>query len=248
MSDNFFVDDIEKEAMILSLIAGWTKSRGGIDASVLRGQGAAHCLFTHEIGKIPRKRESFYWNCENIADNALKFHGNQPHVLSIFGVSNETHRHLLSKGYKVMARETYMYRYLDAGEPVWNDTVIQIRTREQADWYNNQKGTLFIKPIHLNNPDIYDFYTEHEGIMTSHARAIRSGNYLVIDDVHTKPEYRRRGLATILLSTITSVALLEKLKALILISSEEGVSLYLRENYQLGSSLTVYQITAEKDS
>ncbi|MDE9483925.1 GNAT family N-acetyltransferase [Xenorhabdus bovienii] len=245
MSDNLFVDDTEKEAMILSLIAGWAKSRGGADVAVLREQGVAHCLFTCEIGKIPRKRESFYWNCENIADDALKFHGNQPHFLSVFGVSNETHERLLSENYKVIARETYMYRYLGAEEPAVNDTVIRVSTHEQADWYNNQKGTLFTKPMHLNDPDIYDFYTEHEGIMTSHARAIRAGNCLVIDDVHTKPEYRRKGLATTLLSAITSVALLENLKALMLISSEEGVPLYLRENYQLGSSLTVYQITAE---
>ncbi|KLU15824.1 MULTISPECIES: GNAT family N-acetyltransferase [Xenorhabdus] len=236
----FFSDDIEKEAMILSLIAGWAKSRGGVDVSVLREHGAVHCLFAHAIGKIPRERESFYWNCENIADDAAKFNGNQAHFLSIFGVSNKTHESLLAANYKVIAHETHMYRYLDAEEPAVNDTVIRVRTREQADWYNDQKGTLFIKPVHLNDPDVYDFYTEYEGIMTSHARAIRSGNYLVIDDVHTRPEYQRKGLATTLLSVITSVALLEKLRALTLISSKAGVPLYLHDNYQLGPSLTVY--------
>ncbi|MDC9594778.1 GNAT family N-acetyltransferase [Xenorhabdus sp. IM139775] len=239
MSGNFFSGDIE-EAMILSLIAGWAKSRGGTDVSVLREHGAIHCLFAQAIGKIPRERESFYWNCEDIAGNAAKFHGNHPHFLSVFGVSNKTHERLLSENYKVISRETHMYKYLDAEEPTVNDAVIRVSTREQADWYNDQKGTLFIKPIHLSDPDMYDFYTEHKGIMTSHARAIRSGNYLVIDDVHTRPEYRRKGLAMTLLSAITSVALLRQFRALTLISSKAGVPLYLRDNYQSGPSLTVY--------
>ncbi|MEQ1966505.1 GNAT family N-acetyltransferase [Xenorhabdus nematophila] len=240
MSCNFFSGDIEKEAMILSLISGWAKSRGDADVSVLREHGAVHCLFTHAIGKIPRERESFYWSCENIMDDASKFHGNQPHFLSVFGVSRKVHESLLSANYRVIAHETHMYRYLDTEEPAVNNTVIRVSTREQADWYNDQKGTLFIKPVHLSDPDVYDFYTEYEGIMTSHARAIRSGHYFVIDDVHTRPEYRRKGLATTLLSVITSVAILEKLRALTLISSKTGVPLYLRDNYQLGSSLTVY--------
>ncbi|WP_141696543.1 GNAT family N-acetyltransferase [Pseudomonas sp. S3E12] len=235
-----FQSNPERDAIMQALITGWAKSRGGSHVSVTHGSGISHCIFEYPIGKRARDRETFCWGGLELVDSVTEFHQSKHHFLSVFGIDVKTHERLLMKGYDIVARETHMYKSISKNAPSPCCAVNRVLSQEEADWYNAQKGSIFIQPEHIADPDVYDFYTRERGIMTSHARAIRVGTFLVVDDVQTHPDFRRKGLASYLLATITSVAQQNQMYALTLISSDEGLPLYSRDNYEKGLSLTVY--------
>lgn len=98
----------------------------------------------------------------------------------------------------------------------------------------------FISDFHFNDSTIVDFYIEDAGVLASCARAIRSGEYLVVDKVETHSSYRRKGLAGEILAAVNRLAVEMKVRRLILIATEMGIPLYLRNDYQHRCSLTVF--------
>ncbi|QHE97954.1 GNAT family N-acetyltransferase [Pseudomonas cannabina pv. alisalensis] len=225
------------------LITGWAKSRGGSGVSVEHASGISHCFFEYSIGKNARNRETFCWGTLNCIDSIIQFHKKKYHFLSVFDIDIETHKQLLLNGYKLVARETHMYKAIPDNVHSPNFSVKRVSSKEEADWYNSQKESSFIKPEHIVDPDVFDFYTRDRDIMTSSARAIRVGRFWVVDDVQTHPAFRRRGMASNLLVTITSFAQMDKTCILTLISSSEGLPLYVRDGYIKGLSLNVYSST-----
>lgn len=230
----------EYDAMMHALVAGWAKSRAGDEVSMTLGPGYAHCIFTHPIGKASRNRESFYWNCDNILLTSKDFHGENPHFLSVMGVKQVVQENLLTAGYQLLTRETQMYRDVSKKNPHIHDMVRRVVTCEEAEWYNGEKKNNFITNPQSLDHHIYDLYIRQNNIMTSHARAIHRGNYFIIDDVYTHPDYRRKGLASCLLSAINHEASLVNAKTLTLISSNAGIPVYLRNNFLQGQPLTLY--------
>lgn len=169
-------------------------------------------------------------------------YANEFHFLSVFGVNKTLHEQILNEGYSVLTSETQMFCRLINELHSSGAAVKVISTLEQVDWYNRQRDKIVISKNQFLDRDIYDFYTEDNGILTSFARGICVNEYMVIDDVQTKPEYRRQGLATTILSTIKTEAHKRKLNGLTLISSEAGSFLYAKNNFQTEMTLTVYTV------
>lgn len=240
MTINHPINGYMNDETISSLVKGWAKSRAGEDVSIVFGSGFAHCIFKYPIGKSSRTRESFYWNCKDIIQDAKDFHGKNNHFLSVFSINEMVEKELLTAGYTFLVNETHMYRDVSRVNIQTDEIVRRVMNAEQAKWYNNQKKTNLIKNPESLDDNIYDFYIRDNNIMTAYARAIHSGQYFIIDDVHTHPEHRRKGLASYLLSAINRQALLANAKALTLISSDEGISLYLKSNFLKGQPLKVY--------
>lgn len=234
-------DNNDCNKQIRAFIQGWSKLRGHSGVNIQWEDHAAHCVFPNPIGSIPRKRESFFWNLQELSFEKLRsMYANEFHFLSVFGVNKTLQEQILKEGYSVLISETQMFCHL-TNELRSPDTAVKIiSTLEEVDWYNTQRGKIIISPNQFLDPDIYDFYTEENGILTSFARGICINEYMVIDDVQTKPEYRRLGLATSILSIIKAEAHKRKIHGLTLISSEAGSLLYSKNNFQIGMTLTVY--------
>lgn len=228
---------------IRAFIQGWSKLRGHSGVSIQWEDYSAHCEFLNPIGNIQRKKESFFWNFQQLNFEKLRsMYANEFHFLSVFGVNKTLHEQILNEGYSVLTSETQMFCRLINELHSSGAAVKVISTLEQVDWYNRQRDKIVISKNQFLDRDIYDFYTEDNGILTSFARGICVNEYMVIDDVQTKPEYRRQGLATTILSTIKTEAHKRKLNGLTLISSEAGSFLYAKNNFQTEMTLTVYTV------
>ncbi|MGR7464316.1 GNAT family N-acetyltransferase [Klebsiella aerogenes] len=228
--------------LVQPLITGWAKSRAGKDVTVIHEHGRTHCVFKTPIGGQSRDRESFYWENTDIIESARNFHQERQHFLSIFGNENLPDTVVSAAGYKLLVREMLMYRPVRKDLNSGETSVKRISHSDEADWFNQQKGHKFILPEHLDDNDVYDFYTCDGGVLTSCARAIHQNNFFVVDDVHTHPEYRRKGLASQILTEIATTAFQAGAYAEILIASEGGIPLYLKEHFLAVAPLRVFGI------
>lgn len=231
------------DLLMQPLITGWAKSRGGKDVTVIHEHGHTHCVFKTPIGGQSRDRESFYWERTSIIESAYTFHQERKHYLSIFGNESLSDATLFAAGYKLLAVEMLMYRPVDKNLNSMGGGINRVQSPEEAEWFNQQKGRKFILTDHLNDHNVYDFYTCDDGVLTSCARAIHQDNFFVVDDVHTHPEYRRKGLASGILTEIAATAFRAGAHAEILIASEGGIPLYVKEQFRSISPLRVFGMT-----
>lgn len=233
----FLVND----AMLQALISGWAKSRGGNDVSVMHQSGCSHCVFKLPIGVRSRDRESFYWRADGDIALARKFHKGRHHYLSVLSTNALPDALLTAAGYQFCAQELLMYRAFAGTETFATTLPVQrVQTAEQAEWYNLQRGFKVIRPEHLNDVQVYDFYTRHHAQMSSYARAIQQDDWFIVDDVLTHPDHRRKGLASALLQEIAAAAQRAGAKGIILIASQTGIPLYERENFSAVVPTRVY--------
>lgn len=232
---------LQMEMMRQATIEGWALSRGGDEVTLSAFHGGVHCVFVHPTGVIPRNRESWYWQSKNILSSASQFHHDKPHFLSVYDVTPQTHQELLANNYSVVGRNLHMFRSPTAGEFSATCKVKCVTSQRKADWFNRQEGEIAVRPDLLRNPQVYDFYTEQDGLLTSRARAIHRGDYMVIDRVHTRENFERQGLASSLIAEIARLARKVNAFALTLIASEAGIPLYQHHHYLSGDSLTLYQ-------
>jgi ribosomal protein S18 acetylase RimI-like enzyme len=230
------------DALVQPLITGWAKSRGGKDVTVIHEHGHTHCVFKTPIGSQSRDRESFYWNAPSIVESVRNFHRERHHYLSVFGNENLSDATLTAAGYKLLVREMLMCRPVAAGLYSTAVSVKRVQGADEADWFNRQKGHKFILPEHLNNNEVFDFYTCDGGVLTSYARAIYQNHVFVVDDVQTHPEYRRKGLASGMLAEIAATASQAGAHFELLIASEGGVPLYLKEHFYPVAPLRVFSL------
>ncbi|MEZ2605022.1 GNAT family N-acetyltransferase [Kluyvera intermedia] len=235
-------NEILNDALVQPLITGWAKSRGGKDVKVIHEHGHTHCVFKTPVGGMSRDRESFYWRGPSIVKSAHSFHQDRHHYLSIFGNDTLSDTTLAAADYKLLVREMLMCRPVGTGLCSTTVSVKRVQNADEADWFNQQKGHKFILPEHLSDNDVFDFYTCHDGLLTSYARAIHQNNFFVVDDVQTHPEYRRRGLASGILAEIAVTASRVGAHTEILIASEGGVPLYLREQFHPIAPLRVFSL------
>lgn len=231
------------DALLHTLISGWAKSRGGDDVNVVHGPGHTHCVFRSPPGGLSRDRESFYWHDPEIIESARRYHQGKHHYLSILGNDALPDAALAAAGYKLLAREMLMYRPVSAADSPVKVPVKRVHNTEEANWFNQQKGRSFILPGHINDSDVYDFYTCQDGLLTSYARAIHQNNLFVVDDVQTHPDHRRKGLASAMLAEIAGAASRAGASAEILIASQGGIPLYLREQYRAMAPLRVFGLS-----
>lgn len=230
------------DALVQPLITGWARSRGGKNVTVVHEQGHTHCIFKTPIGGQSRDRESFYWNDSGIVESVRHFHQDRPHYLSVFGNETLSDATLVDAGYKLLVRELLMCRPVGKNLHSATIPVKRVRNTDEADWFNQQKGHEFIQSEHLNDDNIFDFYTCHGGVLTSCARAIHQNNFFIVDDVQTHPEYRRKGLASGILAKIAATASQAGAHTEILIASEGGIPLYLKEQFHPVAQLRVFSL------
>ncbi|MHC0449350.1 MAG: GNAT family N-acetyltransferase [Candidatus Lariskella arthropodorum] len=227
---------------IKAFISGWSKLRGHSGVSVDWHEDAAYCNFEKPIGRISRRKEFFFWGEEaSIFQKIQQISKEDFHFLSVFNVSYELNRNLLCRGYSVLTLETQMWRSIDHHLSLPSSRMVKtVSTPKQMAWYNEQRGKIVISQEQFLSPEIYDYYIEENKVLISFARAINVEGCMVIDDVQTKPEYRRQGLSTSILLKIMKEAQDQHLEGVSLVSSEVGLQLYLKHNFQVGPTLTVY--------
>lgn len=235
------------DSLLHSLISGWAKSRAGDGVNLVHGVGHTHCVFRGAIGGQSRDRESFYWQGAELTESAIKYHEGKHHYLSIFGNEDLPDSAISAAGYKLLFNELLMLRS-DKHPPTKTKVPVKrVKDAKEAAWFNQQKGRIFILQDHLSDNGVYDFYTCNAGLLTSYARAIHQDNLFIVDDVQTHPDYRRKGLASAMLAEIAVAASHAGAHAQVLIASEGGIPLYLREQYEAVSPLRVFEYSVKAE-
>lgn len=229
------------DSLLHTFISGWAKSRAGDSVNLVHCDGHTHCVFRTPIGGQSRNRESFYWYGSEIIESAKDYHEDKHHYLSIFSNEDLSNATVTNAGYKLLVNELLMVRSNKHPSTPAKVAVRRVQDAKEADWFNQQKGRTFILEDHIKDCGVYDFYTCNAGQLTSYARAIHQDHLFIVDDVYTHPDYRRQGLASALLAEIAIAASRVGAHAQVLIASEGGIPLYLREQYVAVSQLRVFE-------
>jgi len=143
-------------------------------------------------------------------------------------------------GYKTVpneALETIMARSLESfGRGEERYPVQLVETEEQRRFYNTMispdDGHGQMQAEDLEDPSLLHYFVERDGLCVCYAKAILATSAaVVVEPLGTRPEFRRRGIATALMNRLHADAANHGAKLSVIDASAMGVLLYTNLGY-----------------
>ncbi|MBZ9751138.1 GNAT family N-acetyltransferase [Deinococcus sp. HMF7604] len=117
--------------------------------------------------------------------------------------------------------------------------VKQVRTEAEALEVNQALGRDFAPVGHLQDPTRIYIWLQVEGRPAVYGRAVIWGEDVVLDNVVTRPEFRRRGLGRAVVQALIGAAASQGVRRCVLLSSEMGRPLYAALGFETVAGLEV---------
>lgn len=231
------------ENKVLSFVIGWSNSRRKGTVDVTKRNGSVECTFEVPIGRIKRQHEIFFWDTKTIDPSKIRSnYSNSKHFVTLFNVNQLNDKVMKSNGYNEVTDELFMYldlSTLPTQKP--SPLVRKIAQPEEMEWFNRQRLGDTLSFEQLKNDGITIYYVCEGEQLASWARAIQVDQVMVLDDVVTQPEFRRRGLSKqILTQILMDTQRAGKTQIVVLAASELGQKLYQKMGFENIAKMGVY--------
>ena len=134
----------------------------------------------------------------------------------------------LSLGYGLKDSEYLMVREIGASQPMsFDPRVRRLEHVAQVEMLNKARGYRVFAPVQLGDPRLKIYAIETEGQMVSWGAALLTAdNSLYVSNTYTMPQFRRRGYAAAVLSSMLADGADAGLNSALLVSSQDGRKLY----------------------
>ncbi|NOK61845.1 MAG: hypothetical protein GFH27_549281n34 [Chloroflexi bacterium AL-W] len=237
--------------IIDDFLAMWCNARSHAQPSIHQIGAIRHVHFAKPpaTGKQTRFDEFFLSHFERpdeVVALVQRTIGTTPHWLTVFSSNPIVLKNTYASfGYTSRADEYLMQlpslTPTEASEQPAGP-VQRIHSTQEAEWLNTQAGTTVAEPTRVNDPTIGYYYIKLDEQLAAYGLVSMVANGLAgLDRIHTAPAYRRRGLASALLTAMHYDAAQQGSATSILISTPEGRPLYQRFGYQDVSYVTVLE-------
>lgn len=234
-----------------AFIKGWVRSRSGPNTTLSSLGPLKHIHFDRPLGAPPLSDEFFAFRVEpdEVVNLIQARYPNLPHWLTVLdSASEESQASYETHGYSLRALEYLMVQplkkppFMDGARTVTEDVPVKrVETADEAGWFNAAKGAETVSEAKLLDPSINFYYIKSDDYIVARGRSILvDGRFVVIDDVFTHPDYRRRGLATALMVQILADAQHAGAHQSVLAASQTGRQLYQKLGYQDVAPLLIF--------
>lgn len=232
-------------------LAMWCNARSHAQPSIHQIESLRHVRFAKPpaTGEQTRFDEFFLLDSERpdeVVDLVQHSIGTIPHWLTIFSSDPEVLKNkYTSFGYTSRA-DKYLMRLPSLTPNKASEQPVglaqRVRSAQEAEWLNTAANTTVADPTRVQDSAIGYYYIQLDEQLAAYGLVSMLANGLAgLDRIHTAPAYRRRGLASMLLTTMHYAAAQEGCTTSILISTPVGRPLYQRFDYQDVSQVIVLE-------